>query len=94
MSTILFFPVCVLSVRISGVIIKQLLTYLLTLYNISMDVGDIFILYVSLHMVFVNIEVIGKLFLNVMILTHDLAHQGHMTLQSRVISWRLYGLEP
>ena len=28
------------------------------------------------------------------ILAHDLAHQGHMTLQSRFISRRLYGLNP
>ena len=54
-----------------------------------MDVGDLFILYLSLR-----IGDIGKIFFNVMTLTHDLAHQGHMTLQSRFISRGLYGLEP
>ena len=53
-----------------------------------MDVGDLFILYMC-HFAYVgNLGVIGKIFFNVMILTHDLAHQGHnvMTLQSRFIS--------
>ena len=48
----------------------------------------LFILCVTSHGV--NIGVIGKIFSNVMILTHDLAHQGHMTLQSRFISRGLY----
>ena len=34
---ILFFSVCVLSVRMSGVIIKQLLTYLLTSMEINLS---------------------------------------------------------
>ena len=82
----LSFLVSFMIVDLLAVILRQFRT----LYNISMDFDN------NNNTQCVNLAwcdtsgILEISLLNVMMLTHDLAHQGHMTLQSRFISRGLY----